>query len=302
MYSCSVTGTDDIVDIAVLKILPDDGPPMTNLPVAELGDSDQLKVGKIVIAVGSPGGLDNTVTMGIVSGRERSSMMVGIPHKLVNYIQTDAAINPGNSGGPLIDVESGKVIGINAAIRAHMEGTSFAIPINRVRDIMHDLSNGQEIRHGYLGCQLTTCTPDWARENNADNRENQQEQQPNSLHPQARRQQQHKIPEVYGALVHKIYGKSPVHLGGLKEQDIIQKIGNEAVKSASDASRLIDLATPGENLPFVVLRNGQLRVINVKPKDMSSTQKEMQREKQRRIQDEKHRFQELGPFRSLLRD
>lgn len=98
VYSCIVTGTDDIVDIAVLKILPEDGPPMVNLPVAELGDSDQLKVGKIVIAVGSPGGLDNTVTMGIVSGRERSSMMVGIPHKLVNYIQTDAAINPGNSG------------------------------------------------------------------------------------------------------------------------------------------------------------------------------------------------------------
>lgn len=94
-----MTGTDDIVDIAVLKIVPEDGsPPITNLPVAELGDSDQLKVGKIVIAVGSPGGLDNTVTMGIVSGRERSSMMVGIPHKLVNYIQTDAAINPGNSG------------------------------------------------------------------------------------------------------------------------------------------------------------------------------------------------------------
>ena len=101
VYSCEVTGTDDIVDIAVLKIITPDDFPLTsnlNLPVAELGDSDQLKVGKIVVAVGSPGGLDNTVTMGIVSGRERSSMMVGVPHKLVNYIQTDAAINPGNSG------------------------------------------------------------------------------------------------------------------------------------------------------------------------------------------------------------
>ena len=342
-----MTGTDDIVDIAVLKILPDDGPPMTDLPVAELGDSDQLKVGKIVIAVGSPGGLDNTVTMGIVSGRERSSMMVGIPHKLVNYIQTDAAINPGNSGrlqnamsrislsivlyyrhtignsgssnlfdiflllcyfpnritgGPLIDVESGRVIGINAAIRAHMEGTSFAIPINRVRDIMHDLSNGKEIRHGYLGCQLTTCTPDWARENNADKfLEESSNKQPDNLHP-SRKAQPNKIPEVYGAFVHKIYGKSPVHLGGLKEQDIIQQIGSEEVKSASDASRLIDLAPPGENIPFTILRNGNRKVINVKPKDMSSTQREMQREKQRRLQDEKHRFQELGPFRSLLRD
>eukprot|EP00536_Pseudo-nitzschia_multiseries_P008558 jgi/Psemu1/198451/e_gw1.219.50.1 len=292
VYSCVVTGTDDIVDIAVLKIVSNGGPPMTNLPVAELGDSDQLQVGKIVIAVGSPGGLDNTVTMGIVSGRERSSMMVGIPHKLVNYIQTDAAINPGNSGGPLIDVESGRVIGINAAIRAHMEGTSFAIPINRVRDIMHDLSSGKEIRHGYIGCQLSTCTPDWARENNAKASNDGSGGSGNA----------NTIPEVYGALVHKIYGKSPVHLGGLREQDIIQQIGSEPVRSASDASRWIDLATPGENIPFTILRNGQVKVISVKPKDMSTTQKEMQREKQRRLLDEKRRFQELGPFRSLLRD
>lgn len=193
----------------------------------------------------------------------------------------------------MIDVESGQVIGINAAIRAHMEGTSFAIPINRVRDIMHDLANGKEIRHGYLGCQLTTCTPDWARENNAE---------PRGMTGSGSSAARHKIPEVYGALVHKIYGKSPVHLGGLREQDIIQQIGSEPVKSASDASRLIDLATPGDNIPFTILRNGNVKIINVKPKDMSSTQREMRREKQRRLQDEKHRFQELGPFRSLLRD
>lgn len=180
-----------------------------------------------------------------------------------------------------------------------MEGTSFAIPINRVRDIMHDLSDGKEIRHGYLGCQLTTCTPDWARENNA-NKLNDESSAAN-LHPSGGNKI-NKIPEVYGAFVHKIYGKSPVHLGGLKEQDIILEIGSEPVKSASDASRLIDLAPPGENIPFTILRNGSRKVINVKPKDMSSTQKEMQREKQRRLQDEKHRFQELGPFRSLLRD
>ncbi|VEU45344.1 unnamed protein product [Pseudo-nitzschia multistriata] len=296
VYRCTVTGTDDIVDIAVLKILSEDGPPVANLPVAEFGNSDELRVGKIVVAVGSPGGLDNTVTMGIVSGRERSSMMVGIPHKLVNYIQTDAAINPGNSGGPLIDVESGTVIGINAAIRAHMEGTSFAIPINRVRDILGDLSDGKEIKHGYIGCQLTTCTPDWARENNAKAGGADQGGAGSGKGRPA------SIPEVYGALVHKIYGKSPVHLGGLREQDVIQRIGSEPVLSAGDASRLIDLAVPGESVPFTVLRNGRVRVISVRPKDMSSTQREMQREKQRRLQDEKRRFQELGPFRSLLRD
>jgi S1-C subfamily serine protease len=134
-FHCQVMGSDEIVDIAVLKMLNGNngGPPIiANLPVAKLGDSNSLSVGKIVIAVGSPGGLDNTVTMGIVSGLERSSTMVGIPHKKVDYIQTDAAINPGYSGGPLIDVERGKVVGINAAICSHMEGTSFAIPINRV--------------------------------------------------------------------------------------------------------------------------------------------------------------------------
>jgi hypothetical protein len=102
VYQAKVMGSDEIVDIAVLKILPyEDGnglvpSPVANLPVADLGDSDSLLVGQIVIAVGSPGGLDNTVTMGIVSGLERSSAVVGIPHKKVDYIQTDAAINPGN--------------------------------------------------------------------------------------------------------------------------------------------------------------------------------------------------------------
>jgi Trypsin-like peptidase domain len=87
VYSCKVMGTDEIVDIAVLKIIPEAGPSLAKLPVAKLGDSDQLSVGKIVIAVGSPGGLDNTVTCGIISGLERSSTMVGIPHKKVDYIQ-----------------------------------------------------------------------------------------------------------------------------------------------------------------------------------------------------------------------
>ena len=212
----------------------------------------------------------------------------------------------GTAGGPLIDVESGRVVGINAAIRAHMEGTSFAIPINRVRDIMHDLSDGKEIRHGYIGCQLTTCTPDWARQNNRNNNNGGGggggDDTGGGPYQRYHQNNRHEIPEVYGALVHKIYGKSPVHLGGLREQDIIQRIGSEEVRSASDASKLIDLATPGEKIAFVVLRNGQPRTIYVRPKDMSSTQREMQREKQQYLQDEKQRLQELGPFRYLLRD
>lgn len=118
-FRAEVKGADDIVDIAVLKIIFENGND-SKLPVAEFGDSDELQVGQFVVAVGSPGGLDNTVTMGIISGLKRSSEVVGLMHKKVDFIQTDAAINPGNSGGPLVDVEKGTIIGINTCIRANM--------------------------------------------------------------------------------------------------------------------------------------------------------------------------------------
>ena len=284
VYSCRVMGSDEIVDIAVLKIIDGDGiGSIPNLPVADLGDSDKLSVGKIVIAVGSPGGLDNTVTMGIVSGLERSSTMVGIPHKKVDYIQTDAAINPGNSGGPLVEVETGSVIGINAAIRAHMEGTSFAIPINRVRDIMTDLAEGREIHHGYLGLGLASCTPDWARQNNEDTKEGSAT-----------------IPEVYGAIVHRVFPRTPAENGGLKENDIILSIGDDEVKSAEDARRLIDLAQVGIDLPIKVLRGHREIELVVKPVDLAARLREMRKERQRVMQKEQLRYQELGPFRSMI--
>jgi S1-C subfamily serine protease len=227
---------DEIVDIAVLKIMRDDGPAAEvsasaadPLPVAELGDSDSLSVGQLVVAVGSPGGLDNTVTMGIVSGLERSSAVVGIPHKKVDYIQTDAAINPGNSGGPLVDVATGRVIGINAAIRAHMEGTSFAIPINRVREIMLPLKEGRPVHHGYLGISLATCTPDWARQSNG--------QLQNDYGS---------FPEVYGALVHKVFPKTPAERGGVRENDVIVEIDGKPIRSSDDARRYIDTADVGK--------------------------------------------------------
>ena len=238
VYEAKVMGADEIVDIAVLKILPDEtitssgnGGSLPQLPVAQLGDSDQLTVGQIVIAVGSPGGLDNTVTMGIISGLERSSTMVGIPHKKVDYIQTDAAINPGNSGGPLVDVATAKVVGINAAIRAHMEGTSFAIPINRVREIMDDLANGKQIHHGYLGISLATCSPEWARKNNAAARKV-------SLDTPF-------IPEVHGALVHKVFPRTPAEKGGLRTNDVILQVNGKEVHTSDDTRRLIDGAPVG---------------------------------------------------------
>lgn len=133
------------------------------------------------------------------------------------------------SGGPLVDVETGEVVGINAAIRAHMEGTSFAIPINRVREIMNDLAEGRQISHGYLGLSLATCTPDWARQNNANVKDAK-------IH----------IPEIYGALVHNVFPRTPAEDGGLKPNDVVLDIGGKRVQSSDDARRLIDGAPVGE--------------------------------------------------------
>ena len=133
------------------------------------------------------------------------------------------------SGGPLVDVETGEVVGINAAIRAHMEGTSFAIPINRVREIMNDLAEGRQISHGYLGLSLATCTPDWARQNNANVKDAKSH-----------------IPEIYGALVHNVFPRTPAENGGLKPNDVVLDIGGKRVQSSDDARRLIDSAPVGE--------------------------------------------------------
>jgi serine protease Do len=189
-------------------------------------------------------------------------------------------------------VESGKVVGINAAIRAHMEGTSFAIPINRVKDIMYDLADGKDIHHGYIGLGLATCTPDWARQNNADTT-----RAPSSSSSTTNSAN---IPEVYGAIIFKVYPRTPSEQGGLKENDIILDIGGKMVKSADDARKLIDLAPVGEYVPITIMRNGSVKIVNVKPVDLSTRLKEIRSEKQKQIQQEKLRFQELGPFRSLL--
>jgi S1-C subfamily serine protease len=219
----------------------------TCLPVATLGDSNHLTVGQLVIAVGSPGGLDNTITMGIVSGLERSSAMVGIPHKKVDYIQTDAAINPGNSGGPLVDVATGQVVGINAAIRAHMEGTSFAMPINRVREIMYQLSEGKHVQHGYLGMLLATCTPQWARQNNLGVGSSQSSSRKSRSSTSSAGHT--KLPEIYGALVHRVFLHNPAALGGIKENDVVLEINGTPILSSDEAQRLIDVA------PIASMRN-----------------------------------------------
>ena len=210
------------------------------------------------------------------------------------------AINPGNSGGPLVDVETGHVVGVNAAIRAHMEGTSFAIPINRVREIMHDLARGQSVHHGFLGISLSTCTPDWAYQQNLNNMNRHQEQA--SVEGEAQQQPNH-IPEVHGAMVHKVFPETPAESGGLRMHDIILEIGGCKVHSSDDARRLIDKAPVGKDLTIRVLRNLRETAVIVQPIDLAERLRQMREEQLRQRQhewsqqQERLRFRhELGPF------
>ncbi|MGB5915573.1 MAG: trypsin-like peptidase domain-containing protein, partial [Phormidesmis sp.] len=186
-----VEGIDEITDLAVVRI----DTAGERLPVSKLGDSDEVSVGDWAIAVGNPLGLDNTVTLGIVSTLKRSSAAVGIPDKRIDFIQTDAAINPGNSGGPLLNAQ-GEVIGINTAIRADAMGVGFAIPINKAKAIQASLARGERIAHPYLGVQIATLTPDMAKMNNED---------PNSAI---------QLPETDGVLVVRVLPNTPAAEAG----------------------------------------------------------------------------------------
>lgn len=226
-----VEGEDSVTDLAVIKI--DAG--QDALPVAALGDSNQVKVGDWAIAVGNPLGLDNTVTLGIVSTLKRSSASVGIPEKRLDFIQTDAAINPGNSGGPLLN-QDGAVIGINTAIRADAMGIGFAIPINKAKEIKDQLVRGEVIAHPYLGVQIATLTPDVARRNNED---------PNAGIM---------LPEVEGVLVIRVVPNTPAAESGLRRGDIILEIDGKPVTSADMLQHRVENSQVGQNLRLKVQR------------------------------------------------
>jgi S1-C subfamily serine protease len=149
-----VVGADPVTDLAVVRLVgPGPG------PVAPLGNSDKLEVGELAIAVGNPFGLDNTVTMGIISNLNRNAAKLGITDKRLDLIQTDAAINPGNSGGPLLNAD-GEVIGINTLVRTGPgAGLGFAIPINRARDIARQLVASGRVRHPMIGIGMDIVRP-----------------------------------------------------------------------------------------------------------------------------------------------
>lgn len=241
-----VSGVDEVSDLAVVKIKANG----QVLPAVKLGDSDDIQVGDWAIAVGNPVGLDNTVTLGIISTLHRSSAEIGIPDKRLEFIQTDAAINPGNSGGPLLN-QRGEVIGINTAIRADAMGIGFAIPINKAKSLKDKLARGEKILYPYVGLQMVTLTPKLARENNQD---------PNS--PQL-------LPEVEGVLVMQVMKGTPAEKAGIRSGDVITSVNQQAIRSAAQMQKLVEQSEVGQLLSISLRRGDSARNLSLRTAELS---------------------------------
>ncbi len=242
-FEGEVRGLDEPSDLAVIKI---DG---ENLPVAPLGNSGEVKVGDWAIAVGNPLGLDNTVTLGIVSSLNRASSEVGIPDKRLDFIQTDAAINPGNSGGPLLNSQ-GEVIGINTAIRTDGQGIGFAIPIDEAKVIQEKLAKGESIPRPYIGVRMITLTPEIIERFNKN---------PNSLI---------QLPDTGGVLIAQVIPSSPAAKGGLRRGDVITEIDGQKITTAEELQNIVQESQIGKALKITVKRGSETQTFSVSPGEL----------------------------------
>ena len=239
-FDGKVIGSDLDSDIAIVKIDSDD------LPIVTLGDSDKLRVGEIVVAIGNPYGLKQTVTMGVVSAEGRSIPVEG--HTYRNFIQTDAAINPGNSGGPLLNTK-GEVVGINSAIIPYAQGIGFAIPINIPKKNIDELIELGKVRRSWLGVYIQEVTPEIAEQFN--------------------------LPEnAKGVLVGDVVEDSPAEESGLKRGDVIVKINDEKVNSPEELQNKIRSIEIGEKISVEAMRDGKEISFAVKIGEMPTLEEE----------------------------
>lgn len=240
VYDGQVVGIDKVTDVAVVKINASD------LPTVTLGNAENLQPGEWAIAIGNPLGLDNTVTVGIISALGRSSSDVGVPDKRVRFIQTDAAINPGNSGGPLLNA-AGEVIGVNTAIRADAQGLGFAIPIETAQRIAEQLFTKGKVDHPYLGIHMVTLSPELREELNRDQELN--------LNITAER----------GVLVIRVVPNSPAAKAGFRAGDIIERVSGQKVATAADVQEQVEKSQIGTTLKVEVNRDGDTKTLTVEP-------------------------------------
>lgn len=226
-YKAEVIGRDTKTDLALIKIKPGN-----SLPVVEIGDSEKLRVGEWVIAIGNPFGLEQTVTAGIVSAKGR---VIGAgPYD--NFIQTDASINPGNSGGPLFNME-GKVIGVNTAIVAQGQGIGFAIPSSMAKNILPDLKTKGKVTRGWMGISVQDVTEDIAK----------------SL----------KLSQRSGALISEVFKGDPADKAGIRPGDVILEINGKNIKDTHQLLILIASFHVGEKVNVKVSRDGQEKTYQV---------------------------------------
>ncbi|GJL57545.1 MAG: MucD protein [Nitrospirales bacterium] len=237
----TLIGTDPKTDLAVIKI------EATGLSTLPWGNSAALEVGELVLAVGNPFGLNQTVTMGIISAVGRAN--VGIVD-YENFIQTDAAINPGNSGGALVNLQ-GQLIGINTAIFSRTGGymgIGFAIPSQMVKNVMQSLIGHGKVIRGWLGVSIQELSPDLAT--------------------------QFEVPDTQGALVGDVFRESPAGQAGVKRGDIIRTYNGVTVKDPNHLRTLVAETTPKSSIPLAVWRNGEIVTLSVSisemPKDTAS--------------------------------
>lgn len=229
-FEAKIIGTDPKSDVAVIKI---EG---TDLPTATLGDSSELEVGDWAIAIGTPFGLSQTVTAGIISAEGRSN--IGI-NDYENFIQTDAAINPGNSGGPLVNIY-GQVVGINTAIFSRSggyQGIGFAIPINMAKSIQSSLLTHGKVVRGWLGVMIQTVTPEIAKGFD--------------------------LKEATGTLVGDVLKGGPAEKAGLQRGDVIVSFDGQAIDGPNTLKNIVAGTEVGKQVDVLVIRNGKEKTIKV---------------------------------------
>jgi serine protease Do len=240
-YKAKLIGTDEKTDIAIIDI---DNKDNRDFPFEGLGDSEKLKIGDWVVAIGNPFGLSQTVTAGIVSAKGR---VIGAgPYD--NFIQTDASINPGNSGGPLFDME-GNVVGINTAIFAGGQGLGFAIPINMAKKLIPQLrEHGKVVDRGWLGVMIQGITPELAKSFG--------------------------LPEdQQGALIGDVVPNSPAEKAGLKRGDLIIKLNGTDVKDWQHLPGIVATLPPGKEIEIDYIRSGKVESVKVTLERMESGEK-----------------------------
>jgi serine protease Do len=235
-----VVGRDPKTDVALLRMKSDGH--LKDLPSVYLGDSDKLDVGDFVVAIGNPFGLSHSVSLGIVSAKER--VVEGGPYD--DFIQTDAAINPGNSGGPMFNLK-GEVVGVNTAIIG--QGIGFAVPINLVKEVLPALESKGVMSRGWLGVGVQEVTPELAKT--------------------------FKLDRPAGALIREVFAESPADKAGLKAGDVVVSVNGRDVQTYNQLARFIAVVSPNETASLVVLREGKEKKVSVRVGERAEDERQL---------------------------